>query len=154
MVSMIKFQSLQAGVVLSAMASGSGTHKKAWVRANRTLHEAAQEWRRWMASLPNVADTAEPSELVKDFLQRYRGILAQRWPDWAPGVEWNLSEMTALEARLEARCEPAPKTATYASVCRRSAFSCFRVCVCFFLFSALHGPSVHSVLEPGWPQSR
>ncbi|CAE7275660.1 HIF1AN [Symbiodinium sp. CCMP2456] len=115
---MVKAFKSKAGVVLSAMASGSGTHKKAWVRANRTLHEAAQEWRRWMASLPNVADTAEPSELVKDFLQRYRGILAQRWPDWAPGVEWNLSEMTALEARLEARCEPAPKTATYASVCR------------------------------------
>lgn len=87
-----------------------------------------------MASLPNVADTAEPSELVKDFLQRYRGILAQRWPGWAPGVEWNLSEMTALEARLEARCEPAPKTATYASVCRRSAISCF----CVFFLNVFH----------------
>ena len=102
-----------------------------------------------MASLPNVADTAEPSELVKNFLERYRGILAQRWPDWAPGVEWNLSEMTALEARVEARCEPAPKTATYASVCRHSAFSCF--CLLCFIFSTLGRPSV---LEPGWPRSR
>lgn len=97
-------------------------------RANSSLHDAAETWRRWAERLPGGAVpgdavsgvSATAAEVVADYLRltHRSAVREQRWPDWEPGVEWDLSRVSALPAALRARCAPAPASTPFTSLCK------------------------------------
>ena len=121
----------EAGEVLSELAtssssSSSSSSDERLARANSTLHSAADAWRRWAGGMPGGhAKAAQPSsELVVEYLElTHRHVIPDaraRWPEWRPGVPWDLSGTAPLPRSLRERCEAtrADAAGVFMSHCR------------------------------------
>ena len=126
----------RAGVVLAELARrGEGAEAQAadtaaadsvsetdLLRANSSLHSAADAWLAWVGGKSGGHPKASQpsSQLVTEYLElSHRGLMRQsRWVDWRPGVEWDLSITAQLPRALRERCEAAPAGSPFMSVCR------------------------------------
>ena len=134
--SMVQLFGNKAGVVLEALASQHRDASTATTlesketllvdgqqlaRANETIHAAAEAWREQVQHMPGGhPKSAQPaSELVAGYLEQSHLDLIREscWPDWQPGVGWDLSQVAALPRELRERCEPAPESSPFMSHC-------------------------------------
>eukprot|EP00435_Cladocopium_sp_Y103_P074066 s27_g46.t1 len=120
---MVELFKNKAGVVLKALAhpakraSKKAAQEKQLQKANASLFEAAEAGRRWVDATFGKSGMLESiAQLVERFLELHRYL--PRLRGWKPGQEWDMSALAPLEDHLAARCQPAARTATFASVCR------------------------------------
>lgn len=111
------------------VASAVGVSQLA--RANRTLLAAANAWRNDVGALPggHPWSARSATELVAEYLEAtHRDTMrdgtrggarggAQGGRAWRPGDEWDLSQTATLPRALRERCQPAPKTSVFMSLC-------------------------------------
>jgi len=121
----------EAGVVLGALAArGKGKSddddaasldEQKLDRANEALHATAESWREQVARMPGGhPKAAQPAvDLVAEYLElTHRDVMQeQSWPDWKPGVGWDVSQIAVLPRDLRERCEPAPESSPFMSIC-------------------------------------
>lgn len=119
---MVELFKNKAGVLLKVLAdpakraSKKGAQEKLLQKANASLFETAENGRRWVDRTFGTSGVLESSaRLVERFLELHRYL--PRLSGWKPGQEWDMSALVPLEDHLAARCQPAARTATFASVC-------------------------------------
>ncbi|KAL7553822.1 hypothetical protein ACHAWF_017710 [Thalassiosira exigua] len=124
----------EAGVKLDALtedafgAGGSSSDTAAdreWLgRARTAMLRAADSWRGQVSGLPGGHPLTQRSaaELVDSYLVgTHRGVLREgkesAGESWTPGSKWDLSRIAELPSDLEKRCEVAPESSPFASIC-------------------------------------
>lgn len=90
-------------------------------QAKTAMLEAAHEWQRGTAELPggHAKTKHTAASLVEEHLDRtHSNILQENFlEEWRPGVSWDLSEISKLPHELRSRCEAAPESSPFMSIC-------------------------------------
>jgi len=113
----------EAGVILSALANeniDTSVDKYKLESAKSTLHVAAESWRQEAEAMPggHPKTAKSAAELIREYLNlTHREIILNSVDDWSPGVGWDLSETAKLPRELRERCEPAPESSPFMSLC-------------------------------------
>jgi Cupin-like domain len=111
----------QTGLVLDDLAqNGDRDGDVQSTRAKNALKAAGNAWNEWVVTMPGGHPKAsQPVEqLVAEYLETQLGVLKEaRWADWVPGRAWDLSETAVLPRDLRDRCQSAPETSPFMSLC-------------------------------------
>ena len=106
---------IQTGVVLDSLAHGSdGPH------VMKVLHAAVEQWQQSVRHMPGGHTKSEQPavELVAEFLDTHKEVLQEtRWPEWIPGVSWDISKAAVLPRDLRDRCTKADDSSPFFTHC-------------------------------------
>ena len=106
---------IQTGVVLDSLAHGSDGP-----RAMKVLHAAVEQWQQSVRHMPGGHTKSEQPavELVAEFLDTHKEVLQEtRWPEWIPGVSWDISKAAVLPRDLRDRCTKADDSSPFFTHC-------------------------------------
>lgn len=115
----------EAGMILSTLANKNfytSIDKHKLERAKKELYAAAESWRQEAINLPggHPKSAQSAAELVQEHLNlTYRDVIQDTngISNWSPGDSWDLSETAKLPRELRERCEPAPESSPFMSLC-------------------------------------
>jgi hypothetical protein len=115
----------EAGIILSALANknfDTSIDKYKLEHAKKELIAAAESWRQEAINLPggHPKSAQSAAELVQEHLDlTYRDVIQETngISNWKPGDSWDLSQTAKLPRELRERCEPAPESSPFMSLC-------------------------------------
>jgi hypothetical protein len=123
--SVVKIFGNEAGMILSALANKNfdkSIDKHKLERAKKELLVASESWRQEAINLPggHPKSAQSAAELVQEHLDlTYRDVIQDTngISNWSPGDSWDLSQTAKLPRELRERCEPAPESSPFMSLC-------------------------------------
>jgi hypothetical protein len=115
----------EAGMILSTLANknfDTFIDKHKVERAKKELLVASESWRQEAINLPggHPKSAQSAAELVQEHLDlTYRDVIQDTngISNWSPGDSWDLSQTAKLPRELRERCEPAPESSPFMSLC-------------------------------------
>lgn len=116
-----------AGVILDALANGESSPHYAHLKKQelnlekKAMLDAAHAWQHEMSQLPGRDHKRKQSadSLVEEHLDRTHHNIMQGvdLEGWHPGVSWDLSQTAKLPRWLRDRCNDAPESSPFMSIC-------------------------------------
>ena len=118
-----------AGVIFDALANGNKSPHFAAVgeltlaNKRKAMISAVNQWQYEMSQLPGGnpmnRDEQFSNELVGKHLDRTHHNVMQGMEhiEWSPGDRWDLSQAATLPRALRDRCESAPESSPFMSIC-------------------------------------
>jgi hypothetical protein len=112
-------------MILSALANknfDTSIDKYKLEHAKKELIAAVESWRQEAINLPggHPKSAQSAAELVQEHLDlTYRDVIQETngISNWKPGDSWDLSQTAKLPRELRERCEPAPESSPFMSLC-------------------------------------
>ena len=117
----------EASLMFDALINGESSQyhtaidQESQKQAKNAMIEAVYEWQNSASELPggHSKTTKSPAELVEEHLDRTHKNVLQGidLEGWRPGDAWDLSQASILPRELRDRCEAAPESSPFMSIC-------------------------------------